>query len=59
VSPVAVNELTTEVHTEERPTPAAAPVEPGPPWEELERVRRAHAELARDRARTRAEGQDA
>jgi hypothetical protein len=56
VSPVTINELETTV------TPAAAdpaPAGAAPPWVEDERVRRALADLERDRARLRAEGLDA
>ncbi len=59
MTPVVVTELTTVVEASERPVTGPAAPEPAPPWEELERVRRAEAELARDRARVRAEGLDA
>jgi hypothetical protein len=59
MSPVTVGDLTTEVVPEVPAPPTPAPAGGTPVWEELDRVRRAEAQLRRDRARTRAEGSDA
>ena len=59
MTPVVVNQLTTVVEPSDRPASAPTAPEPAPPWEEADRVRRAEADLARDRARVRAEGLDA
>ena len=57
MTPVSIGEITTEVLPVS--AAAAAPAAQGPPpWEDVERVRRAAAELAREGARTHAEGFD-
>lgn len=58
MSPVSIGELNTEVAADGAP---ASPDRPGTPqmhWHEVERARRALAELAELHARTRAEGFD-
>ena len=53
---VHVDEMISDVTTEAAPQAAAAatPVI----WQELERMREAHAQMVRDRRRTEAEGYD-
>jgi uncharacterized protein YjiS (DUF1127 family) len=58
MTPVSIGELNTEVVSDSAP---AAPDRPGQPqmhWHEIERARRALAELSELQARTRAEGFD-
>ncbi len=61
MTPVTVGELNTEVAAEQPTSGADAGAGPPPPtpWDELERLRQAAAELAGLRARTRAKDFDA
>ncbi len=52
---VHVDEMTSEVSAEAEPPAAAGEAVK---WQELEQLRDAHAEMARDRRRTAAEGYD-
>ena len=58
MSPVSIGELHTEVAPDGAPAPPERPGEPRMRWHELDDARRARAELAELRARTRAEGFD-
>jgi hypothetical protein len=56
MTPVSVDELTTEVVPEREPPATAAAALPSPPWVEAERQRAVHERLERDACRTRIEG---
>jgi hypothetical protein len=55
--PVHVDEMVSEVSAETA-APEPAMNQQLVPWQELERLRAAHAELARERRRTEAQGYD-
>ncbi len=59
MSPVTVDELTTEVEVQPGADGAPAAAPPPAPWKQAERQRALHARLERDARRTRAEGFDA
>jgi len=58
VMPVNVNHLVSEVDVEAEPDPQPSQHEAVTPWQEVERVRAAQAQLLEDWLRTRAEGFD-
>ncbi len=59
MTPVSVDELTTEVVPERDPVTPAHAAAPAPRWQETERQRSLHAHLEREACRTRAEAYDA
>jgi len=59
MSPVTIGELNTEVAPDTAPEPERQAAGQEMRWDELDRARRAHAELTQLRARTCAEGFDA
>jgi hypothetical protein len=58
MTPVSIGELSTEVQSDGAPGGGRQHTEQTMPWDELDRARRAEAELAELHARTRAEGFD-
>lgn len=59
MSPITVDELTTEVEVQPGAAGAPAAAPPAPPWKLAERQRALHARLERDACRTSTEGCDA